>query len=162
MAPHKPRKSTPEQDSEDEDMIEYNPDEFDPDDYVQKYYNIGEYKSVITPTCYKNLKNSIHHVTEKKSLNLYRLGVRNRPTSDQSVSTWELRLTLLLTRFPPSLTVLQPSRSASASSSDSVPRRIACWIDWFLEQATAPSLSHEDGILKHQKHRRNTLFIDCN
>ncbi|GFX90028.1 hypothetical protein TNCV_887261 [Trichonephila clavipes] len=39
MAPHKPRKSTPEQDSEDEDMIEYNPDEFDPDDYVQKYYN---------------------------------------------------------------------------------------------------------------------------
>ncbi|GFX90063.1 hypothetical protein TNCV_887601 [Trichonephila clavipes] len=54
MAPHKPRKSTPEQDSEDEDMIEYNPDEFDPDDYVQKYYTIGEYKSVITPTCYKN------------------------------------------------------------------------------------------------------------
>ncbi|GFV21329.1 hypothetical protein TNCV_2370861 [Trichonephila clavipes] len=57
MAPHKPRKSTPEQDSEDEDMIEYNPDEFDPDDYVQKYYNIGEYKSVITPTCYKNVRN---------------------------------------------------------------------------------------------------------
>ncbi|GFY14787.1 uncharacterized protein TNCV_648301 [Trichonephila clavipes] len=57
MAPHKPRKSTPEQDSEDEDMIEYNPDEFDPDDYVQKYYNIGEHKSVITPTCYKNAKN---------------------------------------------------------------------------------------------------------
>ncbi|GFT00660.1 integrase catalytic domain-containing protein [Trichonephila clavipes] len=56
MAPHKPRKSTPEQDSEDEDMIEYNPDEFDPDDYVQKYYNIGKYESVITPTCYKNLK----------------------------------------------------------------------------------------------------------
>ncbi|GFX93690.1 hypothetical protein TNCV_1588671 [Trichonephila clavipes] len=43
MAPHKPRKSTPEQDSEDEDMIEYNPDEFDPDDYVQNYYNIGDY-----------------------------------------------------------------------------------------------------------------------
>ncbi|GFY22351.1 uncharacterized protein TNCV_398871 [Trichonephila clavipes] len=56
MAPHKPRKSTPEQDSEDEDMIEYNPDEFDPDDYVQKYYNIEEYKSVITPTYYKNVK----------------------------------------------------------------------------------------------------------
>ncbi|GFV47275.1 uncharacterized protein TNCV_4829311 [Trichonephila clavipes] len=43
MAPHKPRKSTPEQDSEDEDMIEYNPEEFNPDDYVQKYYNIGKY-----------------------------------------------------------------------------------------------------------------------
>ncbi|GFV05083.1 hypothetical protein TNCV_222981 [Trichonephila clavipes] len=56
MAPHKPRKSTPEQDSEDEDMIEYNPDEFDPDEYVQKYYNIGDYTSVITPTCYKNLR----------------------------------------------------------------------------------------------------------
>ncbi|GFW26547.1 hypothetical protein TNCV_1164811 [Trichonephila clavipes] len=56
MAPHKPRKSTPEQDSEDEDMMEYNPDEFDPDEYVQKYYNIGEYTSVITPTCYKNVK----------------------------------------------------------------------------------------------------------
>ncbi|GFY00064.1 hypothetical protein TNCV_1341621 [Trichonephila clavipes] len=56
MAPHKPRKSTPEQDSEDEDMIEHNPNEFDPDDYVQKYYNIGEYKSSITPTCYKNVK----------------------------------------------------------------------------------------------------------
>ncbi|GFW40041.1 hypothetical protein TNCV_5117241 [Trichonephila clavipes] len=41
MAPHKPRKSTPEQDSKDEDMIEYNPVEFDPGDYVQKYYNIG-------------------------------------------------------------------------------------------------------------------------
>ncbi|GFW43025.1 hypothetical protein TNCV_1474211 [Trichonephila clavipes] len=51
MAPHKPRKSTPEQDSEDEDMIEY-----DPDEYVQEYYNIGEYTSVITPTCYKNVK----------------------------------------------------------------------------------------------------------
>ncbi|GFX90029.1 uncharacterized protein TNCV_887271 [Trichonephila clavipes] len=36
MTPHKPRKSTPEQDSEDEDMIEYNPDEFDADEYVQK------------------------------------------------------------------------------------------------------------------------------
>ncbi|GFV94298.1 hypothetical protein TNCV_2267521 [Trichonephila clavipes] len=34
MAPHKPRKSAPEQDSE--DMLEYNPDEFNPDDYVQK------------------------------------------------------------------------------------------------------------------------------
>ncbi|GFT38375.1 uncharacterized protein TNCV_3064291 [Trichonephila clavipes] len=56
MAPQKPRKSTPEQDSEDEDMIEYNPDEFDPDEYVQKYYDIGEYTSVITPTCYKNVK----------------------------------------------------------------------------------------------------------
>ncbi|GFX29080.1 RNA-directed DNA polymerase from mobile element jockey [Trichonephila clavipes] len=53
----KPRKSTPEQDSENEDMIEYNPDEFDPDEYVQKYYDIGEYTSVITPTCYKNVKN---------------------------------------------------------------------------------------------------------
>ncbi|GFS92657.1 hypothetical protein TNCV_1160991 [Trichonephila clavipes] len=54
MTPHKPRKSTPEQDSSDEDMVEYNPDEFDPDEYVQKHYNIGEYTSVITPTCYKN------------------------------------------------------------------------------------------------------------
>ncbi|GFX48485.1 hypothetical protein TNCV_583851 [Trichonephila clavipes] len=47
MTPHKPRKSTPEQDSEDEDIIDYNPDEFDPDECVQKYYNIGEYKSAI-------------------------------------------------------------------------------------------------------------------
>ncbi|GFX25486.1 hypothetical protein TNCV_1407521 [Trichonephila clavipes] len=67
MAPHKPRKSTPELDSEDEDMIEYNPD-----DYVQKYYNIGEYKSVITPACYKNAKNS--QIPPKKS--------RRKPTSD--------------------------------------------------------------------------------
>ncbi|GFV72184.1 hypothetical protein TNCV_3278391 [Trichonephila clavipes] len=37
MAPHKPQKSTPEQDSEDVDMIEHNPDEFDADEYVQNW-----------------------------------------------------------------------------------------------------------------------------
>ncbi|GFV92395.1 hypothetical protein TNCV_3950051 [Trichonephila clavipes] len=46
MAPHKPRKSTPEQDSEDEDMIEYHPEEFDPDEYVQNLNKSDESQTV--------------------------------------------------------------------------------------------------------------------
>ncbi|GFU41032.1 hypothetical protein TNCV_4646021 [Trichonephila clavipes] len=81
MAPHKPRKSTPEQDSE--DMVEYYPEEFDPDGYVQKYYNIGEYKNVITPTYYKNAKNQNWLLRQKSPNSLTREAIAssNRPKS---------------------------------------------------------------------------------
>ncbi|GFX75429.1 retrovirus-related Pol polyprotein from transposon RE1 [Trichonephila clavipes] len=64
MMPNKPQKSTPQQDSSDEDMIEYVVDE-----YVPKHYNIREYTHIITLIPYKNVKKTIFYNSVASTLN---------------------------------------------------------------------------------------------